>query len=84
MSATNTQSLTVRLQPELYTAATHLARKRSLSLNALVQQSLAAWIKSEEDRELYEAFEELGKDKEACDVEYAFAAQSEVVLSDKY
>jgi hypothetical protein len=76
------KSLTVRLPQDLYESATELAKKRCLSLNALIQQSLAAVVKEEEDRELYEAFELLGQYPEECDVEYAFAAQAEVVLRD--
>ncbi|HZP82722.1 MAG TPA: toxin-antitoxin system HicB family antitoxin [Chthonomonadaceae bacterium] len=77
------RSLTVRLRPELYAAATDLAKKRCISLNTLVQESLAAVIREEEDREMYEAAELLGQFPEECDVEYAFAAQSEVVLREE-
>jgi hypothetical protein len=77
------KSLTVRLPSDLYESATSLAKKRCISLNTLIQQSLAAVVKEEEDRELYEAFELLGQYPEECDIEYAFAAQSEVVLRDK-
>jgi hypothetical protein len=79
----NTKSFTVRIAPELYEASTGLAHKRCLSLNALIQECLATAVKVEEDREMYEAAEILGQDKDACDVEYAFAAQSEVVLDDR-
>ena len=38
------KSLTVRLSPELHDAAARLARQRSMSLNALMQESLAALV----------------------------------------
>ena len=72
--------LTVRLRPDLYEAAMRLAKRRSSSLNTLIQETLAEAIKEEEDRELYEAFELLGQFPEECDVEYAHAAQAEVAL----
>lgn len=35
-----------------------------------------------EDKELYDAFTELGSDPELCDVGFAFEAQAEVALRD--
>lgn len=78
------RSLTVRLEPGLYAAATELAKRRCVSLNALMQESLAAVVKEEEDRELYEAAELLGQHPAESDVEYAFAAQSQAVLGIEY
>ena len=74
---------TVRLRLDLYDAAARLAKRRSSSLNALIQDTLAAAIRDEEDREMYEAAELLGQFPDECDVEYAFAAQSEVVLRER-
>jgi hypothetical protein len=79
----NTKSFTVRIAPELYEASAGLASRRRLSLNALIQECLANAIQVEEQREMVEAAEILGQDREACDVEYAFVAQSEVVLDDR-
>jgi|GEM_PF-1389979 len=84
MSATIAKTLTVRLDPKLYEAATRLSKKRRLSLNALLQESLQRLLKEAEDRELFEAAELLGQFPEECDVEYAFAAQSEVALRSPY
>ncbi len=81
-TAASAHALTVRLDPELYNAATSLARKRGQSLNALLQESLASAVKSAEDRELYEAFERYGGHPDA-DVSYAFSAQAEVVQRDE-
>jgi len=73
------KSLTVRLEPGLYAAATELAKRRCVSLNALIQESLAAIVKEEEDRELYEAFEKFGGHLDS-DVSYADGAQAELAL----
>ncbi len=72
--------LTLRLRPDVYQAAANLARRRSQSLNSLIQESLALRIKVEEDRELFEAAELLGQFPDECNVEYAFAAQAEAAL----
>ena len=72
--------LTVRLSPDLYEAAANLSKKRRLSLNALVQESLARAVKEAEDQEMYEAAELLGQFPSECGVEYAHAAQAEVAL----
>lgn len=77
------RSLTIRLQPDLYEAATQIARKRGRSLNALVQQGLEAIVRVEEEKEMYEAATILGMDSAECDVNYAFAAQAEVILKDE-
>ena len=78
------KTLTVRLDPDLYEAAARLSKKRRLSLNALLQESLQRLLKEAEDRELYEAAELLGEFPDDCDVDYAFAAQSEVALLSPY
>ncbi len=75
-------AFTVRLPRKLYRASSAAAKRRKVSLNRLVQESLAAAIRAEEDRELYEAFERFGQDPESS-VEYAFEAQREVVLRDE-
>jgi hypothetical protein len=80
---TNAKSFTVRLAPELYDASAELARKRCVSLNSLIQECLSTAIRVEEEHEMYDAAELLGQDPDECDVEYAFAAQSEVALRDE-
>lgn len=81
---TATVPLTVRIPSDLYEATRRIAVRRKLSMNALMQQSLARTVESEEERELFEGFERLGEDPEACDVSFAFAAQSEVALRNEY
>src|SRR5436190_23971924 len=77
------KSLTVRLTPELYTAASQLARKRSVSLNTLMQESLAAIVRAAEEQARYDAYTLLAQDVEGCDTEYAIHAQAEVMLHDE-
>jgi predicted transcriptional regulator len=81
--AAATRALTIRLPPDLYDSVARLARQRKQSLNSLLHDSLAAMVRSAEDRELYEAFERFGPDADA-DVSYAFAAQAEVALEAEY
>jgi hypothetical protein len=76
-------AFTVRLPRKLYRASSAAAKRRKVSLNRLVQESLAAAIRAEDDRRLYEEFTLLGQDKELTDVEYAFEAEQEVVLRDE-
>lgn len=79
--STAARTLTVRLPRDLYESSAALARQRGRSLNALVQEGLAALLKDAEYARLYRAFGELGEDSES-DVEYAFPAQAEVVVRD--
>jgi hypothetical protein len=76
-------AFTVRLPRKLYRASSAAAKRRKVSLNRLVQESLAAAIRAEDDTRLYEEFTLLGQDKELTDVEYAFEAEQEVVLRDE-
>ena len=77
--ATATRALTVRVPIALYQQGTALAKRRHLSMNALIQQALGALIKEEESRKLYEAFGRLGDDVDETDVEFAAQAQWEMV-----
>jgi len=80
---TKVKPMTVRLPLHLYRAGREFARRRRISLNRLVQESLQAAIEAEEERQLYDEFTLLGQDTEECDVEYAFQAQREVVIQDE-
>jgi hypothetical protein len=74
------KTLTVRLTPELYSAAQRAAKQRAVSLNTLLQESLAAALRSAEEQQRYDDYTLLGQDAEMCDVEYAAHAQAEVML----
>ena len=81
MSAdTGSRSLTVRISPNVYESSRIIARKRQISLNALIQQSLEALIWAEEEQASDDAYTLLGQNAEECDVEYAIYAQAEVML----
>jgi predicted transcriptional regulator len=75
----STKAFTVRLPADLYHTSSELARRRQVSLNALIQEALAAILKAEEVARLYEAFGELGEDAEEASVEYALPAQWEIL-----
>ena len=75
-----TKSLTLRLPPDLYASGQSIAKDRRISLNALLQESLAATVRAEQQRRLFDDFTQLGEDAAACDVEYAFPAAAEVFL----
>jgi hypothetical protein len=77
------RALTVRLPEELYDQSQELARERSTSLNALIQEGLVGLIRARREAQLYEAFGLLGEDAEEASVEFAVAAQQEVVLADE-
>lgn len=76
-----TKSLTLRLPPELYFSSQQVAQERQMSLNALIQQSLAEFVRAERQRRLFDDFTLLGEDTEACDMEHALPAIREVVLA---
>jgi hypothetical protein len=76
----DTKPMIVRLPADLYQAGSELARRRKISMNALVQESLAALVRAEEEKRFRDSFTLLGEDATEADVDFAFAFQSEVVL----
>ena len=66
----------------MYSAAQEVARHKRMSLNALMQESLAQAIRVAEEQARYEGYTLLGKDLESCDLDFAAAAQAEVMLGD--
>ena len=74
------KTLTLRLTPDLYFAAQRVARRRAVSLNTLLQESLASTLRAEEERQRYEDYSLLGQEAEICEAEYAIHAQAEVML----
>ena len=83
MSLLDQQAVTVRLPKDLYQATATIAKADKKSFNALVQESLARTVRERRYVELYDAFTVAAEDEEEMSVEYAFAAQSEVVLRDE-
>jgi len=78
MSDGKTKALTVRLPVELYEQGRMMARRRRMSLNRFLQEGLRAALWAEEQKRLYAAFGDAGRDSEA-DVEFTVAAQAEVL-----
>ncbi len=54
--STEIKSLTIRLPLDLYQITSAIATRRLMSFNALVQESLLAMLKQEEEARLYEAY----------------------------
>ncbi|MBI3947893.1 MAG: hypothetical protein HY321_18380 [Armatimonadetes bacterium] len=77
-SGTNT--ISIRLPADICHSSRELAKRRGISLSALVQESLKAAVDEEEDQRFYDSFTLLGQDMEMSDVEYALPAQREVML----
>ncbi len=75
-SKSETKTLTLRLPDDLYSVGTAAASRRKMSMNTLVCESLAAYLKEEEEQQLFEAFTLAGKAEDA-DVEFAFEAQAD-------
>jgi len=78
-SAPPQKTFTVRVPGDLYESSRNVAKRRGMSVNALVQESLARLVQEEEDAAFYDSFTLLGQDAEESSVEFAVAAQSEVV-----
>ena len=76
------QSVTLRVPKEIYSAAAGVAKKRGISVNRLVRESLESTLKEEAKQKLYEEFGIVGSDSVESDVSFAFAAQREVVMAD--
>ncbi len=73
------KSMTIRLPIDLYNSSSEVARRREMSLNALIQEGLNVLLKKEEYARLYDAFGQLGKDAQESNVEFASHAQWEVI-----
>ncbi len=76
------KALTVRLPLGLYRSSRKEAKRRQVSLNRLLEESLYAVLGAREEQQLYDAFGELGKHPDETDAGYAIHAQREVILRD--
>ena len=72
-----TRAITLRLQEPVYERIRQMAAQRSISFNALVEESLAARIEAEERARLFEAFTDVGNARDETDVEFALLPQRE-------
>ena len=75
-------TLSVRLPAHLKSRAAKAAKAQQVSFNAFVTSLIEKAVRETEDRELFDAFTELGSDPEMSDVSFALAAQAEVALRD--
>lgn len=83
-SVASTRTITVRLPRELYQQTTELAHRRNQSVNAVVQEGVQKLLREEEIRAVSDGFDLLAQHPDECDVEFALAAQAEVVLRDEH
>ena len=74
--------VTLRLPVPVYEKAKLLARRRRMSLNRLVLESITNMQKLEEESQLYRDFTVIGADAKAAEVTYAESAQTEVIDPD--
>lgn len=82
MSTQLCQTLSVRLPTELHGRSVSAAKYLGTSLNTLIQEAVDRYVAEQEERQLFDAFTELGSDSEMSDVSFAFEAQAEVALRD--
>jgi len=75
------RTLSLRIPEPLYLSTQQLAAHSKVSINAIVNQALARAIADAQEAEMFEAATLLGMDPESSDVDFAFGAQLEVVLS---
>jgi hypothetical protein len=72
----------LRLPDDLFEEAKPIVQRRGGSFNSFVEHLLRREIAAEQEREMVEAARLLASDAEA-NVDFAFAAQSEVALGDR-
>jgi len=75
-------ALSVRIPSHLKSRAARVAQSQQVSFNTFVTHLIEKAVKETEEKELYDAFSELGSDPELSDIEFAFQAQAEVALRD--
>jgi hypothetical protein len=72
-------AMSLRMSDEVYEEAKSIIRRRGVSFNAFVEETIRKEIAAEREREMFEAASLLGTDPDT-DVEFAFGAQAEVAL----
>jgi hypothetical protein len=73
--------ITLRLPEDVYRGVQVLAEEAGSTMNAFIAESLQERLRKHEEEVLWKSFTRLGLDEEESDVDFAFDAQSEVVLS---
>jgi predicted DNA-binding ribbon-helix-helix protein len=75
-------AVTVRLQDTVYSSARQLAEREGLSLEQLIEKTLAERASRPSDATLQQAYEILAEDAEAAEVEGLMAVQAETLLGE--
>lgn len=75
------RTTSIRLEETVYQHTKVIAKRRGVSMNALIDSALRHEIEMEQDMEMYNAATLLGQDSDS-DVDYAFSNQAEIVLRD--
>ncbi len=73
---------TLRLSEELFEQIKPVIRRRNMSFNAYIEDTIRRALQEEQDREMFEAGTILGMDADS-EVDFAFAAQAEVVMKER-
>jgi len=79
MKAHATTALTVRLPTALYEKGKALAEQQNMSLNELLIAALGTVVSRQQQEALFAAFSEVGADADLNNVDFAMAAQREVL-----
>ncbi len=82
MAVSKTRAFTVRLPEEVYRAGAETAKRKKVSLNRLMQESLEATLRAEDDARLTAEFDLVGRCDDT-DVEFAVPAILEVLERDE-
>jgi hypothetical protein len=73
------KTVTLRLAPGEYANATTLAKRKNLSINKLFIEAMNTLDRIEREKQLYDDFTRIGSMPELAEVEFARAAQAEIV-----
>ena len=79
--ASGNKALSLRLSERTYSGVKELAAAKGLSVNRVIEAEIEAALRRERNARLTEAFTKIAEHgRDASDIEFAFVAQSEVVL----
>jgi hypothetical protein len=76
------RALTIRLPFDLYEESREIAQEHKVSINMLILDCLRRSVQERAEKKLYEAFSIIAEDPEEANVEFAMAAQQEVINND--
>ena len=82
MAFANVHSMSIRIPAELQEAARKLAKKRGLSMNSLIRESLERFVEAETSAQWASGFDALGRNPDLADVEPYLEVQAETLPDD--